>query len=277
MITPGKLNALEILNVSDKEIIFDGKEHGPLSCFGKNLTEKYNVGEKLKVFVYLDNNQAVATLASPKIELHQCAYLKCADVNKFGAFFDWGMPKELLVPYAEQPYKVFPGLYYSIYLYSDKASKRLVGSLRLSKFLSEKNTDFKVNQEVDLLICGKSKLGFKAVINQTHLGLIHHSEVFKPIKLGQQLKGFIKQIRDDGKINIGFVLPDSQKLDDLAQRILDDLKENQGVSHMTDKTPPQEIYNKWNVSKASYKRALGTLYKKKLIEISKETIRLAKT
>ena len=123
----------------------------------------------------------------------------------------------------------------------------------------------------------KSKLGFKAVINQTHLGLIHHSEVFKPIKLGQQLKGFIKQIRDDGKINIGFVLPDSQKLDDLAQRILDDLKENQGVSHMTDKTPPQEIYNKWNVSKASYKRALGTLYKKKLIEISKETIRLAKT
>ncbi|MBL4660932.1 MAG: GntR family transcriptional regulator, partial [Alcanivoracaceae bacterium] len=152
---------------------------------------------------------------------------------------------------------------------------RLVASIKLSKHLNELNSSFKARDEVNLLICGKSKLGFKAVINETHLGLIHHSDVFKTIRLGQNTKGYIKEIREDKKINLCFNLPDSQQQGGLAVKILTDLKQNGGVSSMTDKSPPAEIYQKWNVSKGSYKKALGSLYKQKLITINKEQIKLA--
>jgi predicted RNA-binding protein (virulence factor B family) len=272
----GKINHLEIIKAVDNGVLLEGGHLGHILLPNRFLTKGYDVGEKIEVFIYLDtDDKPVATTQQPKIQLGECAFLKVADINKYGAFFDWGLPKDLMVPYAEQSYKIYPDLYYTVYMYQDKASKRLVGSIKLSKHLNEFNSDFKPRQEVDLLICGKSKLGFKAVINKTHLGLIHHSDVFKSIRLGQQLKGYIKEIREDNKINLSFTLPDSQQLGNLASRILEDLENNGGQSSMTDKSPPAEIYKKWNVSKGSYKKALGSLYKQQLIVISKEKITLA--
>ncbi|HHL32583.1 MAG TPA: GntR family transcriptional regulator [Oceanospirillales bacterium] len=274
----GKINHLEIIKAVDNGVLLEGGHLGHILLPNRFLAKKHDVGEKVKVFIYLDtNDKPIATTQQPKIQLGECAYLKVVDINKYGAFFDWGLPKDLMVPYAEQSYKIYPDLYYTVYMYQDKASNRLVGSIKLSKHLNEFNSDFKPKQEVDLLICGKSKLGFKAVINKTHLGLIHHSDVFKPIRLGQQLKGYIKEIRGDKKINLSFTLPDSNQLGSLASRILEDLKNNGGQSSMTDKSPPAEIYKKWNVSKSSYKKALGSLYKQKLIIISKEKITLVDT
>jgi len=273
----GKTNQLEIIRATDFGLILEGGHLGHILLPNKFLPDDYRLGEKLEVFVYLDtNDEPVATTQTPKIQLGECAYLKCVDMNKTGGFFDWGLPKDLMVPYAEQSYKIYPDLYYTIYMYQDSASNRLVGSIKLSKHLSEVNTNFKTQQEVDVLICGKSKLGFKAVINKTHLGLIHHSDVFKSIRLGQKLKAYIKEIRPDKKINLCFTLPDAHQMGGLATNILDDLKNNNGQSNLTDKSPPAEIYNKWNVSKGSYKRALGSLYKQKLITISKESIDLVK-
>lgn len=273
----GKTNQLEIVRATDYGLLLEGGHLGHILLPNKFLPDDYRLGQKLDVFVYLDtNDEPVATTQTPKIQLGECAYLKCVDMNKTGGFFDWGLPKDLMVPYAEQSYKIYPDLYYTVYMYQDSASQRLVGSIKLSKHLSEVNTNFKANQQVDVLICGKSKLGFKAVINKTHLGLIHHSDVFKTIRLGQKLKAYIKEIRPDQKINLSFTLPDAKQLGGLAQMIFDDLKQNGGQSNLTDKSPPAEIYNKWNVSKGSYKKAIGSLYKQKLIVISKESIELVK-
>lgn len=272
----GKTNHLEIVRANDYGLLLEGGHLGHILLPNKFLPKDYKLGEKLEVFVYLDtNDEVVATTQTPKIQLGECAFLKCVDMNQTGGFFDWGLPKDLMVPYAEQSYKIYPDLYYTVYMYQDTASKRLVGSIKLSKHLNELNTNFKAQQEVDVLISGKSQLGFKAVINKTHLGLIHHSDVFKPVRVGQNLKAYIKDIREDKKINLCFNLPDAKQQGSLATQILEDLKQNAGVSTMTDKTPPAEIYAKWNVSKGSYKKALGSLYKQKLITISYDKIELA--
>lgn len=273
----GKTNHLEIVRATDFGLLLEGGHLGHILLPNKFLPDDYRLGEKLEVFVYLDtNDEVIATTQTPKIQLGECAFLKCVDMNQVGGFFDIGLPKDLMVPYAEQSYKIYPDLYYTIYMYQDNATKRLVGSIKLSKHLNEFNTDFKPQQEVDLLICGKSNLGFKAVINKTHLGLIHHSDVFKTVRLGQNVKGYIKDIREDKKINLCFNLPDSKQQGGLATNILEDLKNNDGVSTMTDKSPPADIYAKWSVSKGSYKKALGSLYKQKLILISKDKIELPK-
>jgi predicted RNA-binding protein (virulence factor B family) len=272
----GKTNHLEIVRANDYGLLLEGGHLGHILLPNKFLPKDYKLGEKLEVFVYLDtNDEVVATTQTPKIQLGECAFLKCVDMNQTGGFFDWGLPKDLMVPYAEQSYKIYPDLYYTVYMYQDTASKRLVGSIKLSKHLNELNTNFKAQQEVDVLISGKSQLGFKAVINKTHLGLIHHSDVFKPVRVGQNIKAYIKDIREDKKINLCFNLPDAKQQGSLATQILEDLKQNAGVSTMTDKTPPAEIYAKWNVSKGSYKKALGSLYKQKLITISYDKIELA--
>lgn len=271
----GTTNHLEIVRATDYGLLLEGGHLGHILLPNKFLPNDYRLGEKLEVFVYLDtNDEVVATTQTPKIKLGECAYLKCVDMNRTGAFFDWGLPKDLMVPYAEQSYKIYPDLFYTVYMYKDNASNRLVGSIKLSKHLEEYNTSFKAKDEVDLFICGKSKLGFKAIINKTHLGLIHHSDVFKTIRLGQKVKGYIKEIREDKKINLSFALPNSQQQGSLAVKILEDLKQNGGTSTMTDKSPPADIYNKWNVSKGSYKKSLGALYKQKLIIISKDKIDL---
>lgn len=275
MATVGKVNSLTIDRWQENGALLDGGPLGQIFIHEKFLDNDAQLGQEVEVFIYLDNNgMPIATTQEPKIQLGKCAYLKCVDMNRTGAFFDWGLPKDLMVPYAEQSYKLYPDLYYVVYMYKDQATNRLVGSIKLSKHLSEFNTYFKKYDEVDLFICGKSSLGFKAVINESHLGLIHHDDVFKSIKVGQKLKGYIKQIREDKKINLCFNLPDAKQLGTLAVNILQDLKDNGGISDMTDKTPPNVIYQKWNVSKGSYKRALGSLYKQRLITISKDKIKL---
>lgn len=270
----GQTNSLEIIKAIDQGVLLEGGHLGHILLPNKFLPEDYRIGQKLQVFLYLDSNdEPIATTQTPRIKMGECAFLKCVDMNKTGAFFDWGLPKDLMVPYAEQSYKIYPDLYYTVYMYQDKASNRLVGSIKLSKHLNEFNTDFKPQQAVDLLICGKSRLGFKAIINKTHLGLIHHSEVFKTIRLGEKVKAYIKDIREDKKINLCFNLPDSKQLGSLAEKILADLDANGGISLLTDKSLPADIYSKWNVSKGSYKKALGSLYKQKLITITKDEIK----
>ncbi len=220
----GKINKLKIISTADYGVYLDGGKMGNILLPSKFVSESFHIGDEMSVFVYLDKNDGpVATTQTPKIMLGEVAYLKVNDVNKVGAFFDWGLPKDLLVPYAEQSYKLVPNLSYSIFMYQDNASKRLVASTKLSKYLNEFSEDFSPNQEVDLFICGRSNLGYKAVINKTHLGLIHTSEIFKPIKIGETHKGFIKEIREDKKINLCFHLPNTQHLGNLAIDILNDL------------------------------------------------------
>ncbi|WP_395373330.1 S1 RNA-binding domain-containing protein [Marinicella sp. W31] len=274
----GTFNQLQIIRTADQGVYLDGGELGDILLPRRHVPAQAKPGDTLDVFLYNDSdNRIIATTEQPKAVVGQCAYLELLAVNKVGAFFDWGLPKDLLVPYAEQGFRMNVGHFYIVYLYQNKASGRLVGSTKLSKYLNEYSDNYKPKQAVELLICGRSELGYKAVINNSHLGLIHHSDVYKPVKLGQRLRGYIKAIREDGKINLCLTLANKQQLGELAEKVLQDLKDNGGQSNLTDSSPPKAIYDRWHVSKGSYKKALGALYKQRLIQISPQQISLVET
>lgn len=275
MIHPGKFNRLSVVKLVNFGVFLDGGEAGNILLPKRYVPANTELNDVLDVFLYYDSeDQLIATTEKPKVELGQCAWLKVTDVNNTGAFLDWGLPKDLLVPYAEQHTPMQVGKSYVVYVYRDSASRRLVASSRLNRHLSEQSHYFKPQQPVDLLICGHSDMGYKAVINHTHLGLIFRDDAFKPLRYGAKLKGYIKSIRDDQKINVSLQLPAAAQRQELTEQIVAYLKANGGKSRLTDKSAPDDIYHQYNVSKANYKKALGKLYKEKRINLGKDEITL---
>lgn len=271
----GKKNRLRVVKEVSFGVYLDGDEHGEILLPRRYLPKSWAVGEEIEVFVYLDSDdQLIATTQRPRIMVGQCAYLEVKAVNNYGAFLDWGLAKDLLVPFKQQATPMKEGKSYVVYAYLDEDSERIAATSRLHKYLSETSDGFKPKQEVKLLICGRSEMGYKAVINNTHLGLIFKDDAFKPLKYGQKLEGFIKAIRDDDKIDLCLQLPGKAARQELSDKILDHLKAHGGSSTLTDKSPPEDIYNQFNVSKGSYKKALGALYKQRKIVIEKDEIRL---
>ncbi len=271
----GKKNRLRIVKSVDFGVYLDGGEHGEILLPRRYLPETWAVGDKLDVFIYLDSeDHVIATTQRPRIMVGQCAYLKVKEVNDFGAFLDWGLSKDLLVPFSEQTTKMKEGNDYVVYCYLDEDSDRIAATTKLHEYLDEYGDDFKPRQAVSLLICGRTDMGYKAVINNTHLGLIFKGDAFKPLRYGQKVDGYIKSIRNDGKIDLCLQMPGQEAKKELADQILDHLKALGGASSLTDKSPPEEIYEKFNVSKGSYKKALGALYKRRMIVIEKDQIKL---
>ena len=269
----GQKNCLRIVKSVDFGVYLDGGEHGEILLPRRYLPETWAVGDKLDVFIYLDSeDQLIATTQRPRIMVGQCAYLKVKEVNDFGAFLDWGLSKDLLVPYSEQTTKMKEGNDYVVYCYLDEDSERIAATTKLHLYLDEDGDDFELGQAVSLLICGRSDMGYKAVINNTHLGLVFKGDAFKPLKYGMKLDGFIKAVRNDGRIDLCLQLPGQEAKKDLADQVLDHLKAQGGVSALTDKSPPEEIYKQFNVSKGSYKKVLGALYKRRMIVIEKGQI-----
>ena len=209
-----------------------------------------SVGDELDVFVYTDTDeQFVATTNKPKAVVGECAYLTVICVNDHGAFLDWGLPKDLLLPFGEQAYPVIEGKRYVVYVYLDQQSNRVACSTKLHHHLSEtyvppalhsvSNAQLKPYQAVDLLIAAKSDLGYKAVVNGEYLGLIFHRDLGHPLRFGEHMKGWVKTIRPDGKIDLSVNALDAQSRGELAERILDYLKESGGRANLSDKSPPQ--------------------------------------
>ena len=201
--------------------------------------------------------------------------MKAITVTKAGAFMDCGLERDLLVPVSQQLIPMAEGRYYVVYLYLDP-NERLIGTTKLHKFLDERAKNMAPGDMVDLLIVNQSELGYKAVINGTHLGLLYKDEVFQALKPGDQIKGFIKGIREDRKIDLGLTRQIQQARDELSEQILTFLKANDGSSSLTDYSPPDEIYKQYRVSKGNYKKALGALYKQRLISVSRDKISLIK-
>ena len=191
-----------------------------------------------------------------------------------GAFVDWGLPKDLLVPFSGQTKPMEVGHSYTVYVYVDEHTDRIVASCKLSKFLSEEGDELLQKQAVDLLICQRTDLGYMAVIDNTHLGLLFDHEILQPVKFGQRLKGYIKEIRSDKKIGLCLQFQGQEARAELSPLILDDLKKRGGTSLLTDKSSPDDIFEQFNVSKGNYKRALGSLYKERLISIERDKITL---
>ncbi len=274
MVNIGQINPLKVIKHVEFGVYVDGGELGEILLPSRYVPESVEVGHVLALFVYRDTqDRLVATTERPLACVGEVACLRVKQVNRVGAFLDWGMPKDLMVPFSEQRVPMKEGRAYCVYIYVDNTG-RIAASSRLSLYLHEKSDCFKRDQEVRLQVVSQSNLGYTAVIDGTHLGLIHHSDVLQPLRIGQKLKGYIKGIRPDRRINLKIQRHGVAARDELGERILALLAENGGQSDLTDKSSPEAIFKQYRISKASYKKALGHLYKAQKISISPEKITL---
>ncbi|MGB1539893.1 MAG: CvfB family protein [Rickettsiales bacterium] len=276
MLAIGNTNRLTVVKQLDFGFYLDGGVLGEILLPNRYAPSGCSAGDALDVFIYYDSeDRLIATTETPLAEVGQCAFMKVKDKGRFGVFLDWGLSKDLLVPFAEQRVPMEVGKSYVVYVFLDTTG-RIAASSRLNRFLEEEDfADFDTGQEVQLLVASRSDLGVKAVIDGTHLGLIHKNDLFKPVHMGDCLTGYIKTIReDDDRIGLTLQPPGAKGRDALSEAILRHLKENGGTSALTDKSPPDAIYKAFSVSKANYKKALGRLYKEKQITIAKDKIAL---
>ena len=218
----------------------------------------------------------IATTDILKTIVGECAYLNVAEVNTIGAFLNWGLPEHLLVPFGEQERSMIKGSSYVVYLYIDSISKCVLATTKLDKYLSTPPSYFRGAQQVDLLIYGCTNLGYKAVVDGITVGLLFHSNVFTSMECGQKLKGYIKNIREDNKLDLCLQLSDSEALNKLSQLVLNFIRLEGGMTTLTDKSKPKDIYAEFGVSKSSYKKALGRLYKQRLILITMDEVSLVR-
>jgi len=232
-------------------------------------------GDTVRVFIYSDTNaNAVATTANPVAAAGECACLKVRSVTDLGAFLEWGIAKDLFLPFSEQRRPVHEGSKECVLIYIDN-SGRLAASSRLDKHLPETDDNFRAWQAVSLLVYQRTDLGFKAVVNNRAIGLLYKDEVFSNVKVGQRIDGFVKRLRPDHRIDLALQPPSDQLKDSLSLEILQYLNQNHGVSMLTDKSPPEAIYDTFGVSKKNFKRALASLYKKRIISIEPDRVVLA--
>lgn len=277
MIEVGKNHTLEILKHVDFGVYLKCDDEEIL------LPERYlpedeklwAVGEFIDVFVYLDSeDRPIATTEIPFVKVGECAFLPVVGQSQFGSFVDWGLTKDLLVPFKEQRVPMEVGKSYVVCVFIDKTD-RIAATSKLSKHLVEENEDtFDIMEEVDLLIASRSDLGFKAIINGSHLGLIHNNEVVRPINVGDQFKGYIGDPRSDKRINLTLQKMAYEVREELSDRILTHLKEHGGRINLTDKSSPDEINAVFHVSKSNYKKALGKLFKEERIIFHEKSVRL---
>jgi len=276
MVEIGKYNTLRVVKEVDFGIYLDGgEEYGEILMPSRYVPEDVKPDDELEVFIYNDSeDRVIATTEKPYAAVGEFKFLKVKAVNRFGAFLDWGLPKDLLVPFREQKAKMVEGGTYLVYVYLDDETDRIVASAKVDKFLDNKIPEYEEGEEVNLLVAEKTDLGYKVIIEGLHWGMIYENEIFTPVETGQYLKGYIKKVRDDDKIDVSLQKEGYDQVDGISKNILDKLKEAGGFLAVSDKSPADMIYHMFGISKKNFKKAIGALYKKKLIKLSKEGIKL---
>ena len=273
----GRMNSLQVVKHTDFGLYLDGGADGEILLPKRYIPKDTpsEVEDWLNVFIYLDSeDKLIATTLKPKIQLGEFASLKVVDINRVGLFFDWGLPKDLLLPHSEEKRPLQIGDYCVVYLYLDKRTRRLTATARLDRHLDKVPANYQVGQEVDLLVVERTDLGFKAIIDGKHWGLIHKNELFKFIRSGMREKGYIKELRADGKISLSLQPIGHEAASGLAEQIIERLRAHGGVLALGDKSPPELVAAHFRVSKGNFKKAIGGLYKQGLIRIHDDRIEL---
>ena len=275
MVEIGKINTLRVVKYVDFGIYLDGGEKGEILMPKRYVPDDLAVDETVSVFIYTDSeDRIIATSEMPFAQVDDFAYLKVTSVDKVGAFLDWGLTKDLLVPFSEQKQDLELGKSYIVRLFLDKFTDRVAATTKIDKYLDLEPADYNPNDKVNILIHSQTELGYKVIVENKHWGILYENEVFRTLKKGQILNAYIKKVREDGKIDLTLEKPGFEKIDDLTDRIIEKLKENKGFLGVTDKSSPETIYGLFGASKKTFKKALGALYKKRLIELLDEGIRL---
>jgi predicted RNA-binding protein (virulence factor B family) len=271
----GKVNPLKVVKVVEFGVYLDGGSDGEILLPKRYVPEVCEVGDTVPVFIYNDSeDRLIATTEKPLAMVGEFATLEVVEVNPVGAFLDWGLSKNLMVPFREQKIKMEEGRRYPVFVYVDFDSKRITASAKIEKFVDESKPELEAGQEVDLLIYKKTDMGWKAIVNQQYSGVLYDNEVFREIHTGDAMKGFVKLVRSDDKIDLMLQKPGFEKIDDFALKLHQLLKDADGFLPFTDKSDSQAIYEEFGVSKKTFKKAVGDLYKKRLIVLEAEGIRL---
>ncbi|MEL7438881.1 MAG: S1-like domain-containing RNA-binding protein [Pseudomonadota bacterium] len=277
MIKIGQINSLEVIKTADFGVFLDGEDYGSVLLPNKYVPEGTELGAHLDVFLYFDSeSQLAATIDKPIAQVGEWGLMKIEGINKTGAFVNWGIKeKDLLIPFSEQRERFTAGQNILVYVYTDKASGRIVGTTKFNKWLDKTPANYEVNEQVDLIIAERSQLGYKAIVNGEHWGMIFPSDVFGKLFIGKKLKGYIKQVREDGKIDLALQKVGVAKMDDLSSKVIELLEKKGGFLPLNDKSSPEAIFETFRTSKGTYKKTIGGLYKAGKIVIEKDGIRLA--
>jgi uncharacterized protein len=271
----GKYNTLKVIKEVDFGVYLDGESEGEILMPIRYVPKNCQPGDLVDVFLYLDSeDRPVATTETPYALVGEFAMLRVKSVNKIGTFLDWGIMKDLLVPFREQKVTMIEGRSYLVYIYVDAESKRIVASAKLNKFLDKTVPEYVVGQEIDLVIESETDLGYKAIVNNQHWGILYENEVFEQLAKGLKMKGYIKKIRTDNKIDLSLQPLGYVKVDSLTQMILDELRKAGGFIPVSDKSEAEEVYRVFGISKKTFKQTVGALYKQRLITIGTDGIRL---
>jgi uncharacterized protein len=275
MVEIGKYNRLVIKKKVDFGVYLDGHDEGEILLPQKYVDPALEIGDEIEVFIYNDSDdRIIATTERPYATVGEFAFLKLVSNNQAGAFFNWGLVKDVMVPFSEQKYKMTEGNSYLVYIYLDSVSRRIVASTKLDKFLDNIPVDFEYSDEVEVIIANETELGYKAIINNQHWGLIYKNEINRKLLTGQKLTAFIAEIREDGKIDLTLFKPNIDSIDDVSLQILSTLKKENGFIPFNDKTDAEEIYRVFKLSKKTFKKSLGNLYRRRLIVFESNGIRL---
>ncbi|MBA5762921.1 GntR family transcriptional regulator [Vibrio sp. 404] len=276
MINVGQVNHLEVVKNAEFGVFLDAGEFGTTLLPKRHVPEGIQVGQFIDAFLYFDSdNQLAATTETPIAQVGEWGLMQIEGVNNTGAFASWGIKeKDLLIPYSEQRGRLNVGQSILVYVYTDKASGRIVGTTKFNKWLDKTPANYTANQQVDLIIAERSELGFKAIVNGEHWGMIFSSDVFGKLFVGKRLKGYVKAVREDGKVDLSLQKTGVAKMDDLSSKVIELLEKKGGFLPLNDKSAPEAIFDAFRTSKGTFKKTIGGLYKQGKITIEKDGIRL---
>ena len=275
MLNIGNYNTLRIIKILSFGAYLDGGEGKEILLPTRYVPNGAQVGDEVKVFIYHDNEgRLIATTLHPNAVVGEFAFMQVKSVNTMGAFLDWGLMKDLLVPYKEQKLTMREGKWYLVYVRLDHVTGRVMASARIEKFLNNIPPKYEFNQEVSLLVADDTEIGYKVIVNNLHWGMVYHNQVFQRLEKGEHLKGYVKEIREDDKLDISLTPLGYQKVDGIAQTILQALQMQNGFLPVHDKSDPEVIYSLFRCSKKAFKQAIGALYRQHRIALEPDGIRL---
>ena len=272
----GKYNQLEVVKAVDFGVYLNGGDDGEILLPSRYVPENCKPGDVLDVFIYLDNEERlIATTLQPFVLVGEFACLEVAWVNEYGAFLDWGLMKDLFVPFREQKMKMQKGHRYVVHAHVDEDSYRIMASAKVERYLSKDMPEYQSGQEVEVMVWQKTDLGYKVIVDNKFGGLVYRKEIFKALEPGMRLPAYVRQVREDGKIDLTLQKDGAQKVGDFSEILLQYIKDHDGFTPLNDKSAAEEIYDAFGVSKKTFKKAVGDLYKKRLIVLLEGGIRLA--